>query len=85
MFPADMMLLNIIMELSVLIIQPSWRDVSLQAAWTLEGSLLPAEWPTTGNIQFEDFGLQYRKGLDWALNDITINIQDREKVRNNQT
>uniref|UniRef100_A0A671WXD4 ABC-type glutathione-S-conjugate transporter n=1 Tax=Sparus aurata TaxID=8175 RepID=A0A671WXD4_SPAAU len=38
------------------------------------------EWPTTGNIQFEDFGLQYRKGLDWALNDITISIQDREKV-----
>uniref|UniRef100_A0A671X1D2 ABC-type glutathione-S-conjugate transporter n=1 Tax=Sparus aurata TaxID=8175 RepID=A0A671X1D2_SPAAU len=51
-----------------------------EAAWTLEGSLLPAEWPTTGNIQFEDFGLQYRKGLDWALNDITISIQDREKV-----
>ncbi|XP_074510409.1 multidrug resistance-associated protein 1-like isoform X1 [Sebastes fasciatus] len=51
-----------------------------EAAWTLEGSLLPAAWPTTGNIQFEDYGLQYRKGLDWALNNISINIQDREKV-----
>ncbi|XP_070780875.1 multidrug resistance-associated protein 1-like [Enoplosus armatus] len=51
-----------------------------EAAWTLEGSLLPATWPTTGNIQFEDYGLQYRKGLDWALNDISINIQEREKV-----
>uniref|UniRef100_A0A8C9YJ33 ATP-binding cassette, sub-family C (CFTR/MRP), member 6b, tandem duplicate 2 n=1 Tax=Sander lucioperca TaxID=283035 RepID=A0A8C9YJ33_SANLU len=44
------------------------------------GCFLPAAWPTTGNIQFEDYGLQYRKGLDWALNDINIDIQDREKV-----
>ncbi|XP_029282601.1 multidrug resistance-associated protein 1-like, partial [Cottoperca gobio] len=56
-------------------------DVTLkEAAWTLEGSLLPVAWPITGNIQFEDFGLQYHKGLDWALNNISINIQDREKV-----
>lgn len=54
--------------------------MSLQAAWTTQGSLLPAAWPSTGNIQFEDFGLQYRKGLDWALKEISINIQDREKV-----
>uniref|UniRef100_A0A8P4GUH6 ABC-type glutathione-S-conjugate transporter n=1 Tax=Dicentrarchus labrax TaxID=13489 RepID=A0A8P4GUH6_DICLA len=51
-----------------------------EAVWTLEGSLLPAAWPTSGNIQFEDYGLQYRKGLDWALNNISIDIQDREKV-----
>ncbi|XP_041804130.1 multidrug resistance-associated protein 1-like [Chelmon rostratus] len=57
-----------------------YHNTPREAAWTLEGSLLPAAWPTTGNIQFEDYGLQYRKGLDWALNDISINIQDREKV-----
>ncbi|XP_063760007.1 multidrug resistance-associated protein 1-like [Eleginops maclovinus] len=51
-----------------------------EAAWTVEGSFLPAAWPTTGNIEFEEYGLQYRKGLDWALNNISINIQDREKV-----
>lgn len=52
----------------------------LQAAWTLPASLLPAAWPTTGTIQFEDYGLQYRKGLDWALKGISISIQDKEKV-----
>ncbi|XP_058473003.1 multidrug resistance-associated protein 1-like isoform X1 [Solea solea] len=51
-----------------------------EAAWTLQGSFLPESWPTTGTIQFEDYGLQYRKGLDWALKDISINIQSREKV-----
>ncbi|KAI3362535.1 hypothetical protein L3Q82_012837, partial [Scortum barcoo] len=57
-----------------------YESTPKEAAWTLKGSLLPAAWPTTGNIQFEDYGLQYRKGLDWALNNISINIQDREKV-----
>uniref|UniRef100_A0A4W6CKQ2 ABC-type glutathione-S-conjugate transporter n=1 Tax=Lates calcarifer TaxID=8187 RepID=A0A4W6CKQ2_LATCA len=51
-----------------------------EAPWILEGSVLPAAWPTIGTIQFEDYGLQYRKGLDWALKDISINIQNREKV-----
>ncbi|XP_062269512.1 multidrug resistance-associated protein 1-like [Platichthys flesus] len=51
-----------------------------EAAWTLEDSLLPAAWPTTGTIQFEDYGLKYRKDLDWALKDISISIQNREKV-----
>uniref|UniRef100_A0A673B0A4 ABC-type glutathione-S-conjugate transporter n=1 Tax=Sphaeramia orbicularis TaxID=375764 RepID=A0A673B0A4_9TELE len=44
--------------------------------WTL----VPSSWPSSGSIQLEDFGLQYRKGLDWALKDISISIQDREKV-----
>ncbi|KAG7215738.1 hypothetical protein INR49_021959, partial [Caranx melampygus] len=51
-----------------------------EAAWTLAGSMLPAAWPLTGAIRFEDYGLQYRKGLDWALKDISIDIQSREKV-----
>ncbi|XP_040914476.1 multidrug resistance-associated protein 1-like [Toxotes jaculatrix] len=51
-----------------------------EAAWTMEGSVLPAAWPTTGTLRFEGYGLQYRKGLDWALKDISINIQNREKV-----
>lgn len=57
-----------------------YENTPKEAAWSLKDSLLPAVWPTTGNIQFEDYGLQYRKGLDWALNKISINIQDREKV-----
>ncbi|KAM4521267.1 multidrug resistance-associated protein 1-like, partial [Odontesthes bonariensis] len=56
-----------------------YDNMPKEAAWTTEGSLLPASWPTSGTIQFEDYGLQYRKGLDWALKDIYINIQDGEK------
>uniref|UniRef100_A0A8C5E025 AAA+ ATPase domain-containing protein n=1 Tax=Gouania willdenowi TaxID=441366 RepID=A0A8C5E025_GOUWI len=51
-----------------------------EAPWTLEGHAPPASWPHTGTIHFDNYGLQYRKGLDWALRDICIDIQDREKV-----
>uniref|UniRef100_A0A4W5M0D8 ABC-type glutathione-S-conjugate transporter n=1 Tax=Hucho hucho TaxID=62062 RepID=A0A4W5M0D8_9TELE len=45
-----------------------------------EGSSLPLAWPQTGTIEFQDYGLQYRKGLDWALKGITLKIQEREKI-----
>ncbi|KAJ0051128.1 hypothetical protein NL108_014591 [Boleophthalmus pectinirostris] len=43
------------------------------------GALSPL-WPSSGSISFEDFGLQYRQGLDWALKDITLHVQDGEKI-----
>uniref|UniRef100_A0A668AQY3 ABC-type glutathione-S-conjugate transporter n=1 Tax=Myripristis murdjan TaxID=586833 RepID=A0A668AQY3_9TELE len=57
-----------------------YANTPKEAPWTAEGSLLPAAWPTTGTIETEDYGLQYRKGLDWALKDISISIKEREKV-----
>lgn len=53
---------------------------SLQASWTIDGSTLPLEWPQKGTLQFQDYGLQYRKGLELALKGITLNINEREKV-----
>uniref|UniRef100_A0A4W4G6Z0 ABC transporter domain-containing protein n=1 Tax=Electrophorus electricus TaxID=8005 RepID=A0A4W4G6Z0_ELEEL len=41
---------------------------------------LPSAWPQTGTIEFQEYGLQYRKGLDWALKEITLSVQEREKV-----
>ncbi|XP_056144596.1 multidrug resistance-associated protein 1-like [Lampris incognitus] len=51
-----------------------------EAPWTVSGSSLPTDWPTTGMIEIEDYGLQYRKGLDWALKGISLSIQEKEKV-----
>ncbi|XP_062304038.1 multidrug resistance-associated protein 1 [Osmerus eperlanus] len=57
-----------------------YSDTVKEAAWSVEGSTLPLAWPQTGTIEFHDYGLQYRKGLDWALKGITLRIQEREKV-----
>ncbi|MGH0129636.1 UNVERIFIED_CONTAM: hypothetical protein FKN15_048341 [Acipenser sinensis] len=57
-----------------------YADTPKEAAWTLENSPMPPAWPQTGTIELRGYGLQYRKGLEWALKDISINIQEREKV-----
>ncbi|XP_051906935.1 multidrug resistance-associated protein 1-like [Hippocampus zosterae] len=57
-----------------------YANTPKEAAWLTENNHLTGDWPTTGSIQFEDYGLQYRKGLDWALKGISVNIQDKEKV-----
>lgn len=41
---------------------------------------MPLTWPQSGTIEFEDYGLQYRKGLELALKGVTLHINEREKV-----
>ncbi|XP_072320134.1 multidrug resistance-associated protein 1-like [Eucyclogobius newberryi] len=51
-----------------------------EAPWRSDPGALSPVWPCSGSITFEDFGLQYRKGLDWALKDINFNIHEGEKI-----
>ncbi|KAG5279356.1 hypothetical protein AALO_G00076900 [Alosa alosa] len=57
-----------------------YAETPKEAPWKLENSPMPSNWPRTGTIEFREYGLQYRKGLDWALKEITILIKEREKV-----
>uniref|UniRef100_A0AAR2KT00 ABC-type glutathione-S-conjugate transporter n=1 Tax=Pygocentrus nattereri TaxID=42514 RepID=A0AAR2KT00_PYGNA len=57
-----------------------YADTPKEAPWTLENRSLPSAWPQTGTIEFQEYGLQYRKGLDWALKEITLSVREREKV-----
>lgn len=41
---------------------------------------MPLAWPQRGTIEFQDYGLQYRKGLELALKGITLHIHEKEKV-----
>lgn len=61
------------------------QHVFSQAPWKLENSPMPSAWPRTGTIEFREYGLQYRKGLDWALKEITLLIKEREKVNTAQS
>ncbi|XP_066545948.1 multidrug resistance-associated protein 1 [Amia ocellicauda] len=57
-----------------------YTETPKEATWTMENSPLPPAWPQTGTIQFQGYGLQYRKGLEWALKGITLQIKEQEKV-----
>uniref|UniRef100_A0A672T5Q6 ABC-type glutathione-S-conjugate transporter n=1 Tax=Sinocyclocheilus grahami TaxID=75366 RepID=A0A672T5Q6_SINGR len=58
-----------------------YADTPKEAAWSIEGSSLPPSWPQKGTIEFHDYGLQYRKGLELALKGISVHIKEREKVQ----
>lgn len=53
----------------------------LQASWSSEGISLSPAWPETGIIEFQDYGLQYRRGFEFALKGISLRIQERDKVQ----
>uniref|UniRef100_A0A8C6ML39 ABC-type glutathione-S-conjugate transporter n=1 Tax=Nothobranchius furzeri TaxID=105023 RepID=A0A8C6ML39_NOTFU len=57
-----------------------YSDTPKEASWNTEGTPLPLAWPQSGTIEFQDYGLQYRKGLELALKGITLNVDKREKV-----
>ena len=70
----------VLQQLLMLSIHPYCCDYLIQAGWSTEGSSLPLAWPQSGTIEFQDYGLQYRKGLELALKGITLTINEREKV-----
>uniref|UniRef100_A0A9R1SFS4 ABC-type glutathione-S-conjugate transporter n=2 Tax=Cyprinus carpio TaxID=7962 RepID=A0A9R1SFS4_CYPCA len=57
-----------------------YAETTKEAPWTIEDSPLPSDWPKSGSIGFQEYGLQYRRGLDWALKEISLSVNEREKV-----
>ncbi|XP_053494146.1 multidrug resistance-associated protein 1 [Ictalurus furcatus] len=57
-----------------------YADTPKEAEWSSEDISLPLAWPQTGTIEFQDYGLQYRKGLEFALKGISLHIQEKEKI-----
>lgn len=55
---------------------------SLQAPGTLKSKLQGQVWPTEGRIEFRNYSLCYRPGLELALRGINVTINGHEKVKN---
>ncbi|KAJ3353671.1 hypothetical protein GGF32_002902 [Allomyces javanicus] len=41
---------------------------------------LPADWPTTGKIEFDHYSTRYRPGLDLVLRKLSLSIRGGEKI-----
>lgn len=46
----------------------------------MEDKKPPAEWPTQGNVEFNEYSVRYREGLDLVLRNITLSVKGGEKV-----
>ncbi|KAM3916377.1 multidrug resistance-associated protein 1-like [Leptodactylus fuscus] len=55
-------------------------DVEPEAPWTSEHDSALTNWPHAGRIEFQNYGLRYRKDLELALKKVTASIQPGDKV-----
>lgn len=52
-----------------------------QAPWVVEGSRPPAGWPQQGEVEFRDYSVRYRPGLELVLKNLSLRVHGGEKVR----
>lgn len=51
-----------------------------QAPWEIEDKKPPPEWPSEGDVQFQNYSVRYREGLDLVLKNLTLSVKGGEKV-----
>lgn len=57
-----------------------YGETKQEAAWDLPNSNLPRDWPEQGRVEFQDFQVRYREGLELVLKGITFAVEGGEKV-----
>lgn len=55
-----------------------YQDNKPEAAW--EPDNVQKSWPETGSVEFKNYGLRYRDGLDLVLKNLNITIDSGTKV-----
>uniref|UniRef100_A0AAG5CWY7 ABC-type glutathione-S-conjugate transporter n=1 Tax=Anopheles atroparvus TaxID=41427 RepID=A0AAG5CWY7_ANOAO len=57
-----------------------YGETKQEAPWELPNSTLPRDWPEQGQVEFRDFQVRYREGLDLVLRGISFTVNGGEKV-----
>lgn len=51
-----------------------------QAPWVVESNRPSAGWPQHGEVEFRNYSVRYRPGLDLVLQDLSLHVAGGEKV-----
>lgn len=57
-----------------------YGDTVQEAPWKNADYTLPKDWPKHGRVDFKDFKVRYREGLDLVLNGLTFSVHGSEKI-----
>ncbi|XP_051795823.1 ATP-binding cassette sub-family C member 3 isoform X4 [Acanthochromis polyacanthus] len=57
-----------------------YSETKTEAPWEVEDKKPPSEWPMQGNVEFNDYSVRYREGLDLVLKNITLKVKGGEKI-----
>ncbi|XP_075417735.1 ATP-binding cassette sub-family C member 3 isoform X1 [Tenrec ecaudatus] len=57
-----------------------YTKIETEAPWVVEGRRPPHGWPSQGKVEFQNYSVRYRPGLDLVLKDLSLCVQGGEKV-----
>ncbi|MED6282695.1 Canalicular multispecific organic anion transporter 2 [Characodon lateralis] len=57
-----------------------YSETKTEAPWEVENKKPPPEWPMEGNVEFKEYSVRYREGLDLVLRNITLSVKGGEKI-----
>ncbi|XP_034564588.1 canalicular multispecific organic anion transporter 2 isoform X1 [Notolabrus celidotus] len=57
-----------------------YSETKTEAPWEVEDKKPPPEWPMRGNVEFSDYSVRYREGLDLVLKKLSLNVTGGEKI-----
>ncbi|XP_059617015.1 multidrug resistance-associated protein 1 isoform X2 [Phlebotomus argentipes] len=57
-----------------------YAETKQEAPWELPNATVPKNWPEVGTVEFRDFQVRYREGLELVLRGITFVVDGGQKV-----
>ncbi|XP_063974576.1 multidrug resistance-associated protein 1 isoform X5 [Diachasmimorpha longicaudata] len=57
-----------------------YGETPQEAPWEISDKTPPREWPSEGRVEFRDFKVRYREGLDLVLKGISFTVEGGEKI-----
>ncbi|XP_068007071.1 ATP-binding cassette sub-family C member 3 isoform X2 [Melanerpes formicivorus] len=57
-----------------------YSETETEAPWVIEGKRPPEDWPSKGELEFVNYSVRYRKGLDLVLKGINLQVHGGEKI-----
>ncbi|KAG7491793.1 hypothetical protein MATL_G00007720 [Megalops atlanticus] len=57
-----------------------YSETQTEAPWEIEDKKPSPEWPAQGKVEFHDYSVRYREGLDLVLKNLTLTVKGGEKI-----
>lgn len=57
-----------------------YSETETEAPWNIEDKKPPEDWPSRGEVEFSNYSVRYRPGLDLVLKNLSMSVKGGEKV-----
>ncbi|XP_061665901.1 ATP-binding cassette sub-family C member 3 isoform X2 [Syngnathoides biaculeatus] len=57
-----------------------YSETKTEAPWEIEDKKPLPDWPIQGNVEFHNYSVRYREGLDLVLKNLSLSVKGGEKV-----